>query len=85
MTPTLETAQTVVDCQCCGEPINLTAGEHTYRHPDGWLICEACHNPPECDRCGQSTDVVLVEDRDDAVGYVGTLLLCAACLEKGTI
>ena len=82
MAPTLETAHTVVDCQYCGEPIDLTAGEHTYRQHDGRLICESCNCPPECDRCGKATAVVLVTERDDAVGYVGTLLLCVACREK---
>lgn len=36
----------------------------------------------ECERCGELVDRLYeVDDRDDAVGYRGTVLVCAVCTE----
>lgn len=70
---------------CAGELLPNHDGEpevicHSYHVCGTPTICERCFTiqGEECHDCGERASIA-IEDSDDASGYKGDVLLCAAC------
>lgn len=73
----------LVDCEFCGEPINLSRDEHTFRTEFGSVICLECRYPYECEHCGERCErLETVVDADPAVGYSNEIQVGECCLRR---
>lgn len=73
----------IIDCEFCGDPINISRGEHTFRTPHGSVVCLDCRYPRECEVCGERCETITpVDDCDPSVGYRNTIDVGECCIRR---